>query len=446
MTTYLLRIFILFLVSTLAGCAIRSPQYQSTVSKGIESRTGYSLPDTKPLGHAIPDGVSLTDGLSEDEAVAIALWNNAAFQSDLTRLGFVRADLIEAGLLRNPVLSLLFPLGPKQLEFTVTWPLEQLWQRPRRVAVAKLDLEQVAENLVQNGLTLIRDVKVALRDLGHFRELARLADETLRVRRQIMEISESRLRAGDISELEANSFRVDVQRAEAESARLAHEILLAVDRTWALLGLEAEQRTGTFESPAARPGHKLPVPKDARELLTDALASRPELRAAELAIEAAGKRAGLERWKYFTLSGILDANAEGKSGFEAGPGLLGETPVLNQNQGGRARAAAELDRAARNYLAVRHRIILEVEDSHRKLVQARESHDYWGERIRPRLEEVVRITEKAYAGGEVSYLSVLEASRQLLDARLREIETAADVNRADAQLDWSLGRTRTRPR
>jgi outer membrane protein, heavy metal efflux system len=62
------------------------------------------------------------DGLSRDEAVAIALWNNAAFQVSVSQLGFARADLADAGLISNPVLSLLFPWGPKQLEWTLRWP------------------------------------------------------------------------------------------------------------------------------------------------------------------------------------------------------------------------------------------------------------------------------------------------------------------------------------
>ncbi len=48
-----------------------------------------------------PAGVVLSDGLSEDEAVALALWNNPGFGATLATLGFVRADLQEAGSLRS---------------------------------------------------------------------------------------------------------------------------------------------------------------------------------------------------------------------------------------------------------------------------------------------------------------------------------------------------------
>ena len=49
------------------------------------TRTGAEVRD---IGGAappeLPDGVDLTDGLSEDEAVSIAPWNNPTFHADLS--------------------------------------------------------------------------------------------------------------------------------------------------------------------------------------------------------------------------------------------------------------------------------------------------------------------------------------------------------------------------
>ncbi len=91
----------------------------------------------------MPPDVSIEDGLTSEEAVAIALWNSPSFQATLADLGIARADLVEAGLLRNPVFSFLFPFGPKQLEWTLQFPFEAIWQRPARVAAARLNAEAV---------------------------------------------------------------------------------------------------------------------------------------------------------------------------------------------------------------------------------------------------------------------------------------------------------------
>ena len=63
------------------------------------------MPRASSAGSAeLPADVSIDDGLTETEAIAIALWNNSGFQESLADLGIARADLVQAGLLRNPVL------------------------------------------------------------------------------------------------------------------------------------------------------------------------------------------------------------------------------------------------------------------------------------------------------------------------------------------------------
>ena len=113
----------LVLASTLcASCAARATSVD--LNAALRERTGHAL---KPAGGpSLPPDVTLEDGLTSDEAVAIALWNSPSFQLTLADLGLARADLVEAGLLRNPVLSLLFPWGPKQLEWTLQFPFDVL--------------------------------------------------------------------------------------------------------------------------------------------------------------------------------------------------------------------------------------------------------------------------------------------------------------------------------
>ncbi len=107
---------LLVVVLATHSCAARKETPDvGDVAGRIEERTGArprSTADTTNAANQLPPGVSLDDGLTQTEAVAVALWNNAAFQASLTELGFARADLADAGLLRNPVLSLLFPVGP----------------------------------------------------------------------------------------------------------------------------------------------------------------------------------------------------------------------------------------------------------------------------------------------------------------------------------------------
>ncbi len=160
-----MRVFVLVATLSFAvflgiGCATSGVTTPQSVSERIRKETGHPTRDA--AGDAqVPAGISLEDGLTETDAIAIALWNNTGFQESLADLGIARADLAQAGLLRNPVLSLLLPWGPKQLEATARWPIDALWQRPNRVAAARLNAEAVGERLVAHGLNLVADTRIA---------------------------------------------------------------------------------------------------------------------------------------------------------------------------------------------------------------------------------------------------------------------------------------------
>src|SRR6185503_15212186 len=160
---WLATIFLLILMSG-SGLAQTKPQ-STDLSKEVETRTEHKLnPATKATGSTLPEGVLLDDGMTEDEAVAIALWNNGALQAELAVLGLARADIIEAGQLRNPSLTVIFPFSTRILEAVANWPFEALWQRPKRVAAATLELERLEETLVSRELDLVRDVRLVYAD------------------------------------------------------------------------------------------------------------------------------------------------------------------------------------------------------------------------------------------------------------------------------------------
>lgn len=419
------------------GCAARSPHDRASISDSLRDRSGHPLRPAAGTGEALPAGVALADGLSEDEAVAVALWNNAELEATLAELGMARADLLEAGLIRNPVFSLLFPLGPKQLEFTLTWPLESLWQRPKRVAAAQADVGKTAARLVQSGLSLVRTVRVAHAELLLAEERVRLAQETRDVRGRIAEIADARLRLGDLSPLEAATTRIDAARAEDDASRAAHDAELSRQRLVSLVGLGSDGPAVTLTPaplPSSGPVPELPV------LLKEALAARPELRAAELGMEAAAKRAGLARSDILTLSALLDANGSGSEGVEMGPGIALELPLFGRHKGRLARAQAELELEARRYVAARERIVLDVRQARTALLSARESLAVWESRVVPAFAESLARVVESQTSGEASLLDVLAARRSLLDARLLEAQAQMAVRRAEADLGYGVGK------
>jgi len=121
-------------------------------------------------------------------------------------------------------------------------------------------------------------------------------------------------------------------------------------------------------------------------------------------------------------------------------GPFPDIPLFNRNQGGAARADAEVERASRLYLAARTHVIAEVRSAAARAAQAGQAMDAWSRDIVPSLETEHRQAESAYNAGETALLNVLDVSRRLVDARMRQVDAEADLFRARIALDRAMGR------
>jgi cobalt-zinc-cadmium efflux system outer membrane protein len=303
------------------------------------------------------------------------------------------------------------------------------------VAAAKLSAESAAQSLVQSGLDLVLTVRLAYSDLSLAIDRQHLAEEAAAALQRIDMLTQSRLAAGDIAELDARAARVDAVRSALDAERAVHDVTIARERLRLLLGLGAEDRALERLQASGEP-ERCGEPPD---LMKRALAARPDLRAAELTVEAAAARLGWERSRILTLTAVLDANGEGKEGFEMGPGIDVSIPVFNRNQGGRLRGEAELQRASASYVSLQRQVGLDVREALTLFDQARASRAAWGERIVTPLRTNLAEAEKSFSSGESSYPFVLENSRRLIEARLRERELAADEQRAQARIERASG-------
>ncbi|HRX82815.1 MAG TPA: TolC family protein, partial [Pirellulaceae bacterium] len=312
------RICGLLMLALLSGCSLpRASCSHAPIGEEMMARTSHTVMCVGPAEFVVPPDVVFEDGVSEDEAVATALSNNAAFQSMLAQLGMAEGDLIQAGLLTNPNLGTFLPISAKQWEWTLFVPLEAFVLRPHRLAIADSDYERVANGLVQNGLTLVRDVRVAHADLAVAIAQYQLAQEIINIRQGISDLTQKRLDHGDISELEAMTARVDVLNAEANAGLLEQNVVVARSRLAWLMGMPPTEAP-LFAVLAPPP----PLPElDVALLIDESFALRPDARAADWAVAAADERLRVARLAFLRIDGVVDANQRGLKGYEVGPGI-----------------------------------------------------------------------------------------------------------------------------
>ncbi len=427
----------------MAGCVDTRPFQQAAIMQDLGSRVCCDLSgDGGANGFELPPGVAVVDGLTSDEATAIALWNNPQFQADLAQLDVARADLVSSGMIRNPTLSLLFPVGPKQFDAALNWSLDAIWLRSRRLALSQQTIESIAESLVLNGLNLVRDTRLATAELIAAEERVRLLREDVALLAELSDLAMRRVEAGDISGLDGQLYRVELAALQNTLSTHSDSTAVARGRLTALMGGPDETVTGTVSSP-------LPVaelPFDPVELTALALAARPDLRAAELAIEAAGEKLGLEKMRIFDFIGIVDANGIGEKTFEIGPGLQLELPIFHRKSAGHDRALAEFNVAGKRYAALRETIVCQVRESAARYSAASNEVTRWKRDILPAIAVAVQATQTSVEVGQDALPSLIVMQRRHIGFRIQEVEAEAELRRAAAQLSYSIGSNCDRPR
>ena len=111
-------------------------------------------------------GSLLKRKLTADEAVQIAVLNNRELQAVYSELGVAQADLVQAGLLSNPIFdgSVMFPLsggGQPDLELSAAMNFLNIFYIPLRKRVAAARFEEVKTRLAGSVLDFAAGVRAA---------------------------------------------------------------------------------------------------------------------------------------------------------------------------------------------------------------------------------------------------------------------------------------------
>ena len=114
-------------------------------------------------------------------------------------------------------------------------------------------------------------------------------------------------------------------------------------------------------------------------------------------------------------------------------------PVFNWNQGKIARADADLAKAQAQQLTVHDRIVLEVRQAFLQCQQAERDLERWQTKIRPTVQDAVDKAERAFQVGDAPLVLVLETTRQVIETRTRKAQLRADLRKAFAELERSVG-------
>jgi multidrug efflux system outer membrane protein len=276
----------------------------------------------------------------------------------------------------------------------------------------------------------------------------RLTRETLATRDEAVRLQKARAAAGVASEL-------DLRFAEAERAAVAAAIPAlerAVAQTEAALAQLLGRSPAAVFAPAIARGAALDqsvAPEVPAGLPSDLLARRPDIRQADAALAAAQARVAEARAQYFP-SLTLTASFGGESAdladlFSAPARVWSVAASLLQPIIGAQRIAAQVDAAAARReqaaLAYQQAVVAALRDAHDALAAHRAARAAFvaQEERRAKQADVLRLAELRYRSGYSSYLEVLDAQRNLLEAERARLAALRERQIAIVDLYKALG-------
>jgi len=388
-------------------------------------------------------GSLLEGGLTKDRAIEIALMNNRSLQATYEELGISQADLVQAGLLKNPSLSLHigFPLSSGQNELTgsLVQDFLDLFMLPLRKRIAQ---EQFATDVLRVSNEAIQVASRASQEylaLQAAEQLVEMQQTIVETTDSASELAQRQFEAGNINALALTEQTAFHEQALIDFWREQTELLSHRERLNVLLGLWGPQTDWKLQD-------RLPtLPKSDPGLEhVEALAIelRFDIAAARNAVTMLGRAVTMAR--DFRLFGTIEIGVDGHQDPDGprvmGPSLRLELPIFDQRQAMIGRLEAQERQAERRLAALSIQARSDVRLARAKLQAARATAGRYDRVLQPLRGKIVDLSQLYYNGMFVSPYQLLMAKQAQTESSRAAVMALRDYWTARAELELAIGR------
>lgn len=438
--------------------------------------TWVDLPDVKAFEPTPDTAVSI------DTVVDLTLTNNRALRAELEVIGQAKADFVQAGLLSNPMLSLMsgFPEGGgrAKVAFGLSKDIADLWLIPSRKRAAQAMVQQRVLSFTDTAIALLNEAKTNYFSLQYQFAAADLQEQNLRILQESMEIAQARFRAGDTTQLDVNLIRARYVEAEVELLQLHNDYRVTQRTLLRLMGVSAGSDDWKPESVKLDEPPQ-PIGLDEPSLVEVALLQRLDVQAASWELESAVADFEQQRRRVipsltFGLSGErferrampgrdipadtaraslrngrlsapeIQSRAERRKerrqeiDFVLGPSIEVPLPIFDQNQAQIAKAQFRARELQQRYEEVEQRVVEGVRSAFTQRRLAEDRVRLYHDTLVPLQEANLALSQTSYQSGRESILTVLLAQESLIRTRLGYAAAARDLAVSAANLERQL--------
>jgi cobalt-zinc-cadmium efflux system outer membrane protein len=369
--------------------------------------------------------------LTLKQAVTRARTSRGTMAAAAARVAAARAALRVAGAVPNPTVSYSHSESPPRFHLLVDQSLEWLLRRGRDLQAARFRIRSAQEDSSLTVAEQDREVRVV-----YYTARAAIIAESLSIAQSVLSdsvthISAARLRAGDISLLEAEQARAEAARSRQNLSSVREGAQVAASDLGRVVGLD----------PAVPP---LPVDQLDADLdhvfvRVVEVESVPSVRAA---VADSGSAAALARSARIAAVPLptLQSGAEWEDPTEPNAGALAvfglslPLPLWQHGAGSIAEAQARASASAAQVREARLTAAQRIEATRIHLVETRIRARFARDTLLPAARALRQRALRAYQAGETGILPVLDALRSEREAALAGVQDLLAFQTALA--DW----------
>ncbi|HQY88532.1 MAG TPA: TolC family protein [Tepidisphaeraceae bacterium] len=437
--------FALLAPALFAGCTSLTPREAfPKLSDDIEARTGAKVVwrNGSDADLAVDQAIDdlLSRELTADSAVQIALLSNPSIQATYEELGIAQAELVEAGLLSNPIFSAMVKFadsGDPKIELGITQNFIELFSMPLRKRVASAKYEAAKLRVANEVIELATTVRKAFINLQAGEQSLDLLRAELNVAESASLAAERLRAAGNISELQLAIHQVNFGETKLELSRAQAKSMKAKEELTTLLGFWGS-RTDLKLAPRLP---ELPeVESELADLESIAICQRFDLQSRVSELNANYESLGIARqFAWGDLEVSVEAERETDGEWLVGPGVSLPVPIFDTGAANVSIEQAKLRQAEWRLHALESQIRSEVRSAQFEMTAAREQVEFHKSKQLPLRENITRQSQFQYNAMQIGVFELLDAKRAEIQAMESYVESLRDYWIARAELERAIG-------
>ena len=367
------------------------------------------------------------------DAVQIFMQQNLQLVAARYDIDTAEAEKLTARLRPNPQLNIAssnLPInlsGPLFKEQTYDYGLSQTFElggkRSKRIDAANANADLARGQFEMVVWQLINDLKRKFYTVLLNESLLNLAKENQKTFDETIKHTTELFHVGEISGLDLTRLEVEKLKFDTDVANSQRDYEVAVRDLRVTLG--GDYRTMDIDVAGALDYQ--PYDFMLADLRDKSLAARPDLKAALLSERAANASIRLQnaqRIPDLTLGAGIEQVPSGTNSYFFGAGIA--LPTFNRNQGERAKALIEREKAQNQERLLTKQVLSDVDKALVAFEMQRRRVELYRTGVLKKVDDIQNLTEAALKAGESSTLDLLDAIRTRRDTLASYYQTLFD--------------------